>query len=187
MQTYAVTVRLSYVPHPTHVFPGTTTKVIRELASAALLLSLPEDAHKIVPTSAIGAKLPELISVPRLMSNLSLPSSPSTVTVSIIDTTSWALRIPCQNLFLPRFKGLSTFDLCSYAFLVTHHDGQHQRRVLFDLGIRKDWKNLAEPMVKKLEGWEAKVKVEKNVADILSEHCLKLDGIEAIIWRLVYH
>jgi hypothetical protein len=87
------------------------------------------------------------------MPPIDVPKSCSTVSVSIIDTTAWAYKIPCETLFYPRFKGLKTFDLYSHAFLITHEHHDSKRRLLFDLGIRKDWQNLVPDMVQKLKKW----------------------------------
>lgn len=110
---------------------------------------------------------------------VAIPPSNFTVSASIVDTTSWAYKIPCGDLFCPRFAGLDTFDICSYAFLITHND----RHVLFDLGIRKDWENLVPDMVDSLKDWGTTVTVEKELVDILRDGGTDLTKIEAAIWR----
>jgi hypothetical protein len=110
---------------------------------------------------------------------VAIPPSNRTVSVSIIDTTSWAYKIPCHNLFRPPFAGLDTFDICSYAFLITHDD----RHVLFDLGIRKDWENLVPSTVALLKDWGTMLTVEKDVVDILRDGGTDLDKIDAAVWR----
>lgn len=121
------------------------------------------------------------------MSNLSIPPSSATVSVAIINTTSWAYNVPCADLFRPRFHGLDTFDLCSYSFLITHRslvNGEEKvRNVLFDLGIRKDWENLVPSMVKKLKQWGTRLEIEAELSDILQEGGVNLADIEAIVWR----
>jgi hypothetical protein len=108
-----------------------------------------------------------------------IPPSHSTVSVSIIDTTSWAYKIPCGDFFKPRFPGLDTMDICSYAFLISHE--RLDRHVLFDLGIRKDWENLVPDMVKQLEG--VTVTVKKRLVDILRDEGINPSKIEAAVWR----
>ena len=53
---------------------------------------------------------------------------------------------------------------------------------MFDLGVRKDWENMAPKIVERAKkaGWS--IKVEKNVAEILEENGLRAADIEAIIW-----
>ncbi|KAF2653874.1 hypothetical protein K491DRAFT_779952 [Lophiostoma macrostomum CBS 122681] len=116
------------------------------------------------------------------MRTLDLPSSRATVSVSIIDSTACAYNLPCANLFWPPFKGLHTLDICSYAFLLRHGTGDECRHVLFDLGIRKDWQNLVPSMVSRLKEWDATIKVETHVADIMQKQGLDLARIEAIVW-----
>ncbi|KAI0453616.1 beta-lactamase-like protein [Xylaria acuta] len=111
-----------------------------------------------------------------------IPPSRATVSVSIIDTGSWVYNIPYKNFFSPLLDGLDTFDLCSYAFLVTHHGTDGERRVLFDLGMRKDWENLVPATVQTIKNWGCDMEMGKDVADILVEHGEKLSDIEAIVW-----
>lgn len=71
-------------------------------------------------------------------------------------------------------------EIATFAFLVEHNE----QKILFDLGVRKDWKSssppsLAEPV--KLGGW--KVEVEQDVPEILQDNGTSLDSIDAIIWR----
>lgn len=94
---------------------------------------------------------------------VAIPPSNSTVSVSIIDTTSWAYKVPCDDLFLPRFPGLDAFDLCSYTFLITHN----HRHALFDFGIWKDWENSIPSTVAWLKGPDTVSKVEKELVEIL--------------------
>jgi len=66
-----------------------------------------------------------------------------------------------------------------FAFLVEHSSG---RKLVFDLGIRKDWENSSPfitNMVKKY-GWG--VKVDKDVATILEENGVQTNEVEAVIW-----
>lgn len=113
---------------------------------------------------------------------ITIPPSNSTVSVAIIDTTSWAYKIPCGDLFLPRFDGLDTFDICSYAFLITHQD----RHVLFDLGIKKDWENLIPGTVKRHKESGTEIVVEKELVDILREGGTDLDKIDTAIWSHIH-
>ncbi|KAI1502146.1 beta-lactamase-like protein [Biscogniauxia marginata] len=116
-----------------------------------------------------------------MMTVVEIPPSSATVTVSIINT-GWATGIPCTTWFKPRFEGLDTFDLCSYAFLVTHDDGARRRRVLFDMGIRRDWENIVPIWQQIFSDHGVEVKVERDVADILTDNGIALDDVEAMVW-----
>ena len=84
-------------------------------------------------------------------------------------------------MFRPHFPGLDTFNICSYAFLITHND----RHVVFDLGIRKDWENLIPSTVKRLKDSGVTIAVEKELVHILSDGGTDLDKIDAVVWRQV--
>lgn len=57
--------------------------------------------------------------------------------------------------------------------------------MVFDLGVRKDWENLAKPMVERLSK-SFKIDVKKGVSEILQDGGLRLEEINSIIWRYVY-
>ncbi|PVH69833.1 hypothetical protein DL98DRAFT_578142 [Cadophora sp. DSE1049] len=112
-----------------------------------------------------------------------IPPASTTVSLSIIDTTSWAFNIPCEDLFKPRFEGLTKLNICSYAFLITHNGIDNEKKhVLFDLGIRKDWKNLVPKMVQKFGDWDAKIQVEQDTVEILKHNSVNVDMVDAIVW-----
>ena len=72
-----------------------------------------------------------------------------------------------------------TLDMPSYSFVIEHPSG---RKLLFDLGLRKDWCNLPPATLGFLEqaGWQ--VEAKKNVSEVLEEGNISLSDIEAVIW-----
>jgi hypothetical protein len=121
---------------------------------------------------------------------LSLPSGSRTVDVQIIDTTAEIDGVPTQVFFQRNIKGWNSFKARCYSFLITHTDSTGgMRRVLFDIGVRKDWKNLVPQTVEMIEQWGelsgCTVKVSKDVSEILSGNGVDLGSIEAVIWRFV--
>ncbi|KAI1633719.1 hypothetical protein F4809DRAFT_574458 [Biscogniauxia mediterranea] len=119
-----------------------------------------------------------------MSSTVEIPPSTATVSVSIINT-GWVRGIPCSKWFSPRFEGLDVFNMCSYAFLVTHEDAAtgRRRRVLFDMGIRKDWQNVVPTWQRIFRDHAVELKVEKDVSEILAGGGVNLNDIEAMIWR----
>ena len=90
------------------------------------------------------------------------------------------LAIPTAVFLQPPVPGLDALVGPVFCFLIQHPSG---RSVLFDLGTRKDWENLAPAVVNgmlKQPGFG--VHVEKNVSEILEEGDVTLTEIEAIIW-----
>ncbi|KAM7190382.1 hypothetical protein V8F33_009498 [Rhypophila sp. PSN 637] len=97
------------------------------------------------------------------------------VSVSIINTTPWAYRIPRSDLFRPRFVGL-------HALI----SAPMHRRLLFDLGIKKDREELVPDTVARLKKSGAKVTVEREIVDILRDGGTEPDQIEAVIWSHIH-
>ncbi|KAL9577545.1 MAG: hypothetical protein Q9203_007419, partial [Teloschistes exilis] len=110
-----------------------------------------------------------------------IPESTSTVDVHIINSTSRVRGIPTTLMMEPHIDSFDILDCPAFSFLI-EHPKSHQK-VLFDLGVRKDWKNLSARIVTRLKdgGWQ--VEVEKGVADILKDHQVDLKSINAVIWR----
>jgi hypothetical protein len=156
--------------------------------SAAMLRTLQKSAlrsSRLVPR--IAPNLPRTRLVCRISVNMAsqpevtIPPSKASVTVSIIDTTSWARKLDCSDLFLPRFPGLDTFDICSCAFLITHND----RHVLFDLGTKMDSEEGLVPSTATRPKYsETTVTVEKELLDILRDGDVDPDKVDAVVWRL---
>lgn len=69
----------------------------------------------------------------------------------------------------------------AYSFLIEPPSG---RKVLYDLGTRKDWDNLPPLVQGLLKHHDLSIKVEMNVAEILRESGVPVAdfAIEALIW-----
>lgn len=70
----------------------------------------------------------------------------------------------------------------SFSFLLEHSSG---RKLVFDLGIRKDYQNYAPKIAEYIPTTKYQIEVTKNVIDILEEEGIKGEDIEAVIWRRV--
>lgn len=84
-----------------------------------------------------------------------------------------------KTLLQPEYTGNENLEGPCLAFLIEHPD---RKPILFDLGVRKDWDQLRSyERIARLGWW---VNVEKNVATILKENGVDVDGgaIESIIW-----
>ncbi|RFU33662.1 hypothetical protein B7463_g2685, partial [Scytalidium lignicola] len=109
--------------------------------------------------------------------DLKIPPSSKTVHVRVINTTSRIRNIPANRFFVPEIKGFQYLDCPAYSFLIEHPSG---RKLLFDLGVRKDWENLAPKVADGVKRW--KVTVQKGVREILEENGVPGKNIEAVIW-----
>ncbi|KAM5374734.1 hypothetical protein ACJZ2D_006378 [Fusarium nematophilum] len=105
---------------------------------------------------------------------LNIPGSDSTVSVSVIDSTSKIIA-KTTAVVQPHIPGHDEFNCPCYSFLVTHPGTG--RKVLFDLGIRKDPENLA-PRTRAFAG-AMTIMAERNVADILGEAA---STVTELIW-----
>jgi hypothetical protein len=106
------------------------------------------------------------------------------VKVSIIDSTSRNSNGAVDFLMGPPVAGYEIkHGTPSYSFFVEHPSG---RKVLFDLGVRKDFPVMDAPIARRIGKMGWKLTVERNVIEILNEHGVKGEDIEAIIWRYGY-
>jgi hypothetical protein len=109
-----------------------------------------------------------------------LPAGEVTVSVSLINPVNFGPAI-LSRFMAPPVPGLETFKTSpSHSFLLEHPSG---RRLVFDLGIRKDYENYAPKIASYIPTTKYNIEVEKNVVDILQEGGVPAESIEAVIWR----
>lgn len=123
------------------------------------------------------------------MSPISIPPSDHTVDVQIFDTTFRIINGRPQAFMDPAINGFDRMNALAFSFLITHRDASNgkERRLIFDLGAPKDWKNDLPPSVAdSVRKWEKagiRIECEKYVSEILEEHGIPLGSIEGVIWR----
>jgi glyoxylase-like metal-dependent hydrolase (beta-lactamase superfamily II) len=108
-----------------------------------------------------------------------VPASSTTVKVSLINAVNFG---PAQihRFMAPPVPGLEQFRTSpSFSFLVEHPSG---RKLVFDLGIRKDHQNYSKKIAEYLPTTNYDIQVSKNVVEILQEQGVKPNEIEAVIW-----
>lgn len=114
-----------------------------------------------------------------------LPSSTNVVDVRVIDSTA-RLRIPMTTFVKDHVPGHDFLECPAYSFLIEHPSGQ---KLIFDLGLRKDIgaspPAILQSFVAESEKSGVSVTVDTDVASILTEASIDLNGIKAIIWRYV--
>lgn len=81
----------------------------------------------------------------------------------------------------PTIQGHDLLQCPAYSFLIEHLSG---RKILYDLGTRKDWENLPPLVRGLLKHHDLTIKVQKNVPEILEESGIPVanGAIEALIW-----
>jgi len=110
---------------------------------------------------------------------VSIPASDTTVKVCLINPVNFG---PAQiNRFMaPPVPGLEHFKTCpSFSFYIEHPSG---RKIVFDLGIRKDPENYSKKIADYLPTTKYDIRVSKNVVDILQEYGIRPGEIEAVVW-----
>ncbi|KAM6522854.1 hypothetical protein FALCPG4_012469 [Fusarium falciforme] len=107
-----------------------------------------------------------------------LPGNGATCTLSIIDTTCY-LTVPADTLVEPTIPGHELMNFPTFSFLITHDTTRKQ--LLFDLGCRKDFWNLPEPISKTIDERVPGIRVDDSLADILQQGGINLEQIEAAI------
>ena len=113
---------------------------------------------------------------------LDAPHSSTAVRISAIDTTLWLVGVSCDIMYDPPIKGFDRVKCGTWSFLIEHPSG---RKLLYDLGCRKDWQNLPpalglEKMVS--EGYIPTLDIKKNVSEILMGDGVNLEEVEGLIW-----
>lgn len=109
-----------------------------------------------------------------------LPPGERTVTVKLVNPVNFG---PAQihRFMRPPVPGLETFATSpSLCFLLEHPSG---RRLVWDLGIRKDYDNYSPSIAAYLPTTKYKIAVDRNVAEILDDHGVSPETVEAVIWR----
>ncbi|KAJ9608747.1 hypothetical protein H2200_006518 [Cladophialophora chaetospira] len=116
---------------------------------------------------------------PKPATSFQPPPGDTIIAVKLINPVNFGPAI--LNRFMappvPHLESLKTSP--SLSFLLEHPSG---RRLVWDLGIRKDYQNYSPKIANYLPGTGYTIDVTKNVADILVEGGIELASVEAVIW-----
>ena len=103
-----------------------------------------------------------------------LPSGTTTCSVSAVNTTCY-LTVPAATLVEPIIRGHEFMNFPTIAFLLIH--APSGRRIMFDLGCKKDFWNLPSPISQTIEDKVPGIKVEKNLSQVLEEGGVGLESL----------
>ncbi|RSL46479.1 hypothetical protein CEP54_013828 [Fusarium duplospermum] len=110
---------------------------------------------------------------------ISIPQGETLQAVKLINPVNFGPAV-IKRFMEPSIPGLETFRSSpSLSFLLEHHSG---RKLVFDLGIRKDYENYSPTIAKYIPTTNYEIEVAGNVADILQDNGVSLGDIEAVIW-----
>lgn len=108
-----------------------------------------------------------------------VPSGKAAI-VRIIDSTSNIDNMSANYLMQPEMSGFDIMSsLPTWSFLIEHESG---RKLLFDLGIPTDWREMAPNVSDSLKKKDWVITVDKPTVQILSEHNIDPTQIEAVVW-----
>ncbi|KAJ7794130.1 hypothetical protein B0H14DRAFT_2923823 [Mycena olivaceomarginata] len=113
---------------------------------------------------------------------LAIPASDATVSLTAFNvvTDMRDVSVPAGGLFQPVPAGREPFNVPIFAFLVEHV--ATGRRIMFDLGPRKDQENSAPPFPEMLKAGLYTMPVDRDITEQLVDNGVDLKSISAVIW-----
>ncbi|KAJ7646950.1 beta-lactamase-like protein [Roridomyces roridus] len=109
-----------------------------------------------------------------------IPQSNALVTVKAFDVGSMSLANSTHSFYLPVLPGRETITAPMYAFLVEHQ--ATGKRVMFDLGIRKDPSNLAPSLGAAFVSGAYQLNQTRDILQQLQDGGITLASIDTVIW-----
>ncbi|KAJ7512048.1 hypothetical protein B0H11DRAFT_2213849 [Mycena galericulata] len=117
---------------------------------------------------------------------LGIPTSSSTVTVKVFDIMEDPGKVigPAAFLYTPILPGHETLRAPDFAFLV--ENVATKKRVMFDLGPRKDVENAAPQVAELAKAGNMALPVSRDIIEQLTDGGVALDSIDAVVWSHVH-
>ena len=97
-----------------------------------------------------------------------------TVRVRMIDPAA-VMTVKAELFVKPVQKGHELLNLTCVAFLIEHEPSG--KKVMFDLGVRKDYWNLAPVIQKRLGAAIPSLRVDRDTREVLRENGISLESI----------
>ncbi|KAK1233379.1 hypothetical protein PQX77_003491 [Marasmius sp. AFHP31] len=114
-----------------------------------------------------------------------IPSSSSTVSVRAFDVHANTSTIPAAMFVEPVLPGRQVMKpLPGFVFLIERTDTEgRKRRLMFDLGTRKDLEGLAPKLREQVSSMSnARLDVDRDIVEQLTEGKIDLNSIDTVIW-----
>lgn len=114
-----------------------------------------------------------------------LPFLNATVSVSVFRAGD--ITLPVSLFAEPVLPGHERLQGVAHSFLIEHRSPHSPtpRRLLFDLGVRKDVENFPPSVTELITAGILQISVKKDVAQQLTEGGIPLKSIESVVWRCV--
>ncbi|BCS28065.1 MBL fold metallo-hydrolase [Aspergillus puulaauensis] len=113
------------------------------------------------------------------MAGLHIPVSDATVRVRMVNT-SGVMVVNAKPFIEPVQSGHETLNLPVAAFLLDH--GPSGRKIMFDLGVRKEYWKLPASLQKRLGFVIPALRVDEDTTEILEQRGVALGEISSVIW-----
>ncbi|KAJ8096379.1 hypothetical protein PM082_011541 [Marasmius tenuissimus] len=124
--------------------------------------------------------LPSLVNTLALPSQITIPYSSSTVSVQAFDVFASNSSLPAASFMEPILPGRDIMVIPAYSFLLEHTSG---RRVMFDLGARKDVDGLPPAVQESIKNSpNVNLVIEKDIVEQLTGGGVALESIDTVIW-----
>ncbi|KAF9888864.1 hypothetical protein FE257_008233 [Aspergillus nanangensis] len=113
--------------------------------------------------------------------SLDIPQSNSVARLRIVDQ-GCRFSMPARSFIKPVQQGQEQLEVPDIAFLIEH--AQSEKKIMFDLGVRKDYWNLPGVVLNRLGRRQAVlgIRVDKDVTEVLEENSVQLSEISAVVW-----
>ncbi|KAJ7043706.1 beta-lactamase-like protein [Mycena alexandri] len=113
--------------------------------------------------------------------DLGIPASSSTVEVRVFNVQNVTLIDEAHTFIHPIVPGHETSSFTDHAFLVDHKESQ--KRILIDLGFRKDVLNYAPSITPFFTSGVVQIEsLANDITDLLRDGGISLESIDAVIW-----
>ncbi|KAF7356511.1 Metallo-beta-lactamase superfamily protein [Mycena venus] len=113
-----------------------------------------------------------------------IPHSNATVDVRVFNVANATLLNDAHTFILPVLPGHEDAIFPMFAFLVEHK--KSQKRLMFDLGIRKDPLNLAPSVASFFTSGGVLLEQSKDITELLQDGGISLASIDEVIWSHVH-
>ncbi|KAH8834700.1 beta-lactamase-like protein [Flagelloscypha sp. PMI_526] len=113
---------------------------------------------------------------------LGIPSSLATVDLTVFRISHLPTVLPAAPFILPVLPGRENLDITTYSWLISNK--KKNKKILFDLGPRKDVENLSPAVRALTKGFE--LNAPKDITELLHNAETPLDAINAVIFSHVH-
>jgi hypothetical protein len=110
-----------------------------------------------------------------------IPPFSATVQVKVFNVGNLTVMNGMNRIVHPVLPGHESTPFPMYSFFVEH--GASKKRLIFDLGLRKDQQNFPPNIASSFASGVFEVEEPKDITELLEEGGIALGSIQTVIWR----